>query len=265
MQKLILFFKGFIIGLGKIIPGLSGSILAVSMGVYEKALSCLNLKQAKWQESLSFLIPLGIGIGLAIMGFSQVILFFLEKNEMLTMCFFLGLLLGTLPSLFTNKVGFHKYDLFLIVIIIISLTIVFQKITFPEFTITSNSSYLWIFFLGMVDAFSMIVPGLSGTALFLMLGSYTYILKLFANPFQDILAISCFLIGFIFCFLLMAKLLQYLFKHHERKTWVVIFSFILFSFWELLLQIPFTFNFFLILEGILAILIGFLIIQWLPE
>ena len=41
MPYLILFLKGFIIGIGKIIPGVSGSVLAVSMGVYEKSLDYL--------------------------------------------------------------------------------------------------------------------------------------------------------------------------------------------------------------------------------
>ena len=38
LQKLILFFKGFLIGIGKIIPGVSGSVLAISFGVYEESL-----------------------------------------------------------------------------------------------------------------------------------------------------------------------------------------------------------------------------------
>ena len=46
MPYLILFFKGFIIGIGKIIPGVSGSMLAVCMGIYEQALNYLaNLEK----------------------------------------------------------------------------------------------------------------------------------------------------------------------------------------------------------------------------
>ena len=47
------------------------------------------------------------------------------------------------------------------------------------FQITNRLSYLWIVFLGMIDALSMIIPGLSGTAIYLMLGSYSFILNLF--------------------------------------------------------------------------------------
>ena len=34
-------FKGFIIGIGKIIPGVSGSMLAILLGVYERALAII--------------------------------------------------------------------------------------------------------------------------------------------------------------------------------------------------------------------------------
>ena len=95
MPHLILFFKGFIIGIGKIIPGVSGSILAVGLGVYEKALDYLVNWKEKKQESLKFLVPLGLGVALAIVVFSKIILVFLNIYPLLTLSLFWGLLLGT--------------------------------------------------------------------------------------------------------------------------------------------------------------------------
>ena len=34
--------KGFIIGIGKIIPGVSGSVLAITLGVYDKSVEYIN-------------------------------------------------------------------------------------------------------------------------------------------------------------------------------------------------------------------------------
>ena len=42
MNDLKLILQGFIIGIGKIIPGVSGAMFAMMFGVYEKA---LNIKQ----------------------------------------------------------------------------------------------------------------------------------------------------------------------------------------------------------------------------
>ena len=121
MPYLILFFKGFIIGIGKIMPGVSGSMLAVCMGIYEQALNYLANFRKNIKDSLNFLIPLGLGILLAILLFSKIILFFLNIFPLATMSLFFGLLLGTIPCLKT-KIKFKLKD-YLFIIIIISILI----------------------------------------------------------------------------------------------------------------------------------------------
>ena len=255
MSQLILFFKGFIIGIGKIIPGVSGCVLAVLMGVYEQALDYLVNFNKKMKESLSFLGPLALGIFLAIMLFSKIILYFWENYNLSTMCFFFGLLVGSIPSL-KKKVKLEFKDYLFIFFLIFIMFVLSSNIELSNFAINSNWSYLWIVFLGMIDALSMIIPGLSGTALYLMLGSYNFILSLFSNPFKNILASLSFLIGFIFSFLLLAKLLNYLFKKNYHFTWVMIMAFILFSLITFFGQIPLMFNVSLIIEAIIFIILG---------
>ena len=173
MAYLILFFKGFIIGIGKIIPGVSGSILAVGLGVYEKALDYLVNWKEKKQESLKFLVPLGLGVALAIVVFSKIILVFLNIYPLLTLSLFWGLLLGTAFKVVKKiQLTFKDY------IIIFSLAGLFlfltKNISLPNFVIKMNIDYLWVIILGVLDAISMIIPGLSGTALYVMLGSYKF-------------------------------------------------------------------------------------------
>ena len=259
MPYLILFFKGFIIGIGKIIPGVSGSLLAVSMGIYEKSLYYLANFRQKIKESLNFLIPLGLGIFLAILTFSKIIKFFIERFPLITLSFFLGLLIGTIPNL-KNKIKFQIKDYLAIILLISIFLILSSKIMLPIFKISNNLSYLWIIFLGMIDALSMIIPGLSGTAIYLMLGSYSFVLNLFSNPLSNILATICFIIGFILAFLLLAKLLDYLFKKNNHLTWLVIFAFILYSLIIFGSEIPFNSSsiimaIFFIIAGIILVLL----------
>ena len=42
MENLFLFLKGLIIGLGKVIPGVSGSLLAILFHVYDEAILAFN-------------------------------------------------------------------------------------------------------------------------------------------------------------------------------------------------------------------------------
>ena len=67
------FFKGFIIGIGKIIPGVSGAMLAAIMGVYDKALYYICNFRKNIKESIKYLSPIAVGILLSIILFSALI------------------------------------------------------------------------------------------------------------------------------------------------------------------------------------------------
>ena len=85
------FFKGFIIGIGKIIPGVSGAMLAAIMGVYDKALYYICNFRKNIKESIKYLSPIAVGILLSIILFSKVISICLDKYYVITMFFFIGL------------------------------------------------------------------------------------------------------------------------------------------------------------------------------
>ena len=91
--------KGFIIGIGKIIPGVSGSVLAITLGVYDKSVEYINNFKHNKKESLKYLLPLGIGIIISIIIFSKIITILLDKYYQINMLFFIGLIIGGLPEI----------------------------------------------------------------------------------------------------------------------------------------------------------------------
>ena len=138
-------------------------------------------------------------------------------------------------------------------------------VNLPTFTIQSHFSYFWIIFLGAIDALSMIIPGLSGTALFLILGSYPFILQLFSNPFANIFATFSFGIGFLITFFLMAKFLNYCFSYHSKTTWKVIFSLIIFSILEFIMEIPVNWQFSTLIISLFFFFVGLYLIKYVPD
>lgn len=94
--------KGIIVGIGGIAPGLSGSVLLVILGLYQKALNAISTLFKNFKKNIAFLIPLIIGFGIGVLIFSKVVDFFLNNFEMQTRFTFLGLVLGTIP-LFLKK------------------------------------------------------------------------------------------------------------------------------------------------------------------
>lgn len=236
MASLILFFKGFIIGVGKIIPGVSGSVLAISLGVYEEAMKRIDSLFRSFRENIRYLMPLAFGILLAVLLGSNVILYCLEHYYLYTMSLFVGLILGTLPGLI-KKQHFQSKDWIFIVLVFLFMYVIYNSIVLPEFVPTNSLfTYLYIVFLGFLDAATTIMPGISGTATYMVLGSYNFILKLFANPFGQIFFAVLFGLGLIIGFVLMIKFVNFCFSKYAHQTWCVIIAFLLSSLYFLFLK-----------------------------
>ena len=82
--------KGLLIGIGKIIPGLSGTIMMISFGLYDKAISAITNFYKDIKNNLLFLINIGIGIVIGIVMFSRVINYFIVNCYIYTMSLFIG-------------------------------------------------------------------------------------------------------------------------------------------------------------------------------
>ena len=107
---MITLLKGIVVGMGGIAPGLSGSVLLVIFGLYERAINSVSTLFKSFKKNIAFLFPLLLGFGIGILLFSKVIDFFLESFEMQTRFTFLGLVLGTVPLFYkeVKKNGFSK-------------------------------------------------------------------------------------------------------------------------------------------------------------
>lgn len=265
MNHLVLIIKGFIIGIGKVIPGVSGSLIAVSLGIYEEAIEAISKFFKNFYKNIIFLGTVAIGILLAIIFGSKVINYLLIISYVPTMLLFTGLIIGTVPSIFKNiSINCkNKYVyIFISALIILSL----EFINFNNNYLPSNnlSDYIYILVLGLIDAITMVVPGVSGTAIFIIMGSYSFILTLFGNALNIDYVINniwyyvFFAIGLIMGVIFISKLMAYLFKKNTNEVYMIIVGFSLSSIILLLKNILILqYNFYELLIGILLFIIGF--------
>lgn len=251
--KLIL--KGFIVGLGKIIPGVSGSMLAITLGIYESILEAVTNFFSSPKQHAKLLFNFGLGVFLAIIFFSKLILFLLNNYYESTMYLFLGLIVGTLLP-FTKELKWNLKN-FLLFLIFLSLTFILSiKTTNINFIFTGTiTDYIYTSILGMIDAFTSIIPGISGTAIFLLLGVYEYILKILSNPFSFPFVI--YGVGMLFGIVIVCYLMNYLLKHKKEETHIVIFAFMVSSLGILILGIKSFFNGFMLLIFLVGAIIGY--------
>ena len=112
MKNISLIIKGFFIGVGKIIPGVSGSLLAITMGIYDKLMNSIGNFFCNIKENIKFLMPVLIGVSMAIILMSKLIFSMLDKYYVITMLFFIGIIAGGIPSLIkkVKKYNFKKED-----------------------------------------------------------------------------------------------------------------------------------------------------------
>lgn len=178
-ERIIDFIKGVIIGIANIMPGFSGGIMAVSFNVYDRIIGAVSnffshpIKTIKdvWAIALGGVV----GIIIAILSISLL----LEYFPIPTIMLFTGLIVGSVPTIF-DKVKAKHYKIsqiiafFLGILIIIGIPLLAQKRT-VNITEVDPMLLIILFFLGIVAAMTMVIPGVSGSLILLAFGYYIYI------------------------------------------------------------------------------------------
>lgn len=176
------FFKGIIVGLGGVAPGLSGSVLLIIFGFYQKTLDALGGLLTDFRKNLRFLAPLVAGMVLGVLLFSRLIDFFLNRYEMPTRFCFLGLILGTLPMVWqeVKKEGFSRKYYAVIALAALAGTWFFtvNPNAFPQVT---TPSLLQKLLLGVAVAATAIIPGVDPAVFLSTLGFYEMYVAALAN------------------------------------------------------------------------------------
>ena len=109
-----LFLMGFLIGIGKIIPGVSGAMIAVSFGIYDKLINAVTNFFDDKKNNFKYLLLVGSGILLSIVFFSNIIKYLIDSYCLIIMMLFVGLIVGGTYSFSKNI----KYSLKNILVII---------------------------------------------------------------------------------------------------------------------------------------------------
>ena len=220
---MINFFKGIIVGIGGIAPGLSGSVLLVILGLYQKTIDAIGTIFKNFKKNVTFLFPLFLGFGVGVILFSKVVDFLLENYEMYTRFAFLGLVLGTIPLFYkeVKKEGFSKKYYILIAIAAIAgfSLFYFNKNLFPTIT---NPNIFQSVLLGVAVAGSSIVPGVDSAVILSSLGLYELYVGSLADFNLQVLIPAG--VGLVIGALVISFLINKLIKRFYTGTFSIIFG-----------------------------------------
>ena len=219
-KTIVIFIKGLIIGLAKIIPGVSGAVIAISLGVYEKGLQSLS-KFTK--ESVKFLLNIGSGILISMILFSKMVIYLLDNYSLPTMLLFIGLIIGGSTEI-KKEVNISNKKNFIIFIISLIFLLILSKLAGNNVIVLHKNIHSY---------FSTVVPGISGTALLMIYGYYNIIMKsistifIFKNISTNLFILSAYSLGMLVGIITFSKIITYFFNKHRSETYSVIFGFII--------------------------------------
>ena len=176
-DKIILVLKGMIIGVANIIPGVSGGTLMIILGLYEEVINTISHFFKNFKKNLKFIIPLALGMILAILLLSKLISMCLEKYPFPTTLFFVGLILGGLPLLWNKaKASKRRIGNWLVFTITFLIVLTFAFLKSGDLIVDLNNltplGYITLFIVGIISAATMVIPGISGSFVLMLLGYY---------------------------------------------------------------------------------------------
>ena len=217
-----LFFKGFIIGMAKVIPGVSGAMIAVSFNLYDKFIDAITNFFDDWKNNLKFLLIVGSGILLSIVSFSNIIRYFINDYYLEMMMLFIGLIVGGTYN-FSKKIEYKLNSIFIIMITVLIVSGIGLINSNNNYSLVGGvGDYLMFFLGGIIEVFSSIVPGISGTAIYMLFGIYDNILMIFSNIFNisfvidNILIYISYGIGLFISFIFFSILINFLIKKYRN-------------------------------------------------
>lgn len=173
LKAILWIVQGCIVGIGAILPGVSGGTLCYAFGIYDQILEVLSSPLKGLKKHWRMLIFVFLGVAIGFVCFAGVMDWLLGLNQSVVFCVFVGLIIGTLPELWKDagKQGRTKFSILSLLISFVAVSAVFYifanvwKLTVPA------NTFGWLI-CGLFWGLGFIVPGLSSSTLLIFFGIY---------------------------------------------------------------------------------------------
>ncbi len=205
--------QGILIGAGAILPGISGGVLCVVFGIYRPMMALLAHPKENLHRYGKMLLPVGIGWVFGFLIFAWIIKALFDISETMAVILFIGLIAGTLPSLYreAGKYGRTKsgYAGMIIGFIVLFSFLCWVQHT-PNVDITPSSG--WFLFCGILWGFSTIIPGMTSSSILISLGLFEPLVN--GMVAMDLGVIVPSLLGIVVIVVALSRAVNALFQKH---------------------------------------------------
>lgn len=225
------FLVSILIGIGVVLPGVSGSAIAILVGIYDKVLTVLNDSSIRAVKKIIILFPVIIGIMVGVVIFGNTLLKIYEYYEFQMKYIFIGLIFGGVPILVNelkDKGGILKMKPLIFSVIFSLLLIVIPSVI--SYDNVSDLNPIKLFIAGILYISGKIIPGISSSFFMMLLGMYEKVLLMLSGPFSlsyfEWISLIPFIIGIIVGAIILIKVVNYLFNKYLSLTYSIIIGFV---------------------------------------
>ena len=232
------------IGIANIIPGFSGGTMAVILKVYERLISALSEIASKPFKVIKEVWALVVGIVLGVVVASFTIIYALEKFPIQTIMFFVGLIIGSIPTIVKNikeegikeeqKLRIKWVDVLSFVICVAVMIFLPLADTGIDVQKVNLATLSVVFIMGIISAGAMIIPGVSGSLILMLFGYYILIVGNIKTVLENlmsfnfvgmkngILILIFFALGAVVGLIGISKLIKFLLKKWPKTVYIAI-------------------------------------------
>ncbi len=218
----IVFFEAMLIGVGGILPGVSGGVLCVIFGFYKPLVDTLADPLHRLVPNLYIILPLALGSAAGFLCLAGLVADFMEANSTLATCVFVGLIIGTLPDMWhdAGKTKRTKASWSALIFTTVLFLSFFMYLKLGR-GINIEPNIIWYFLCGVIWGISIVVPGLSSSSTLIFLGLYHPMVNGVSELRLDVLL--PILIGIVLTIILLSRFVKNLYeRHHSVASHIII-------------------------------------------
>ena len=219
---------GFLIGAGAILPGVSGGVLAVVFDIYRPFMEVLTHPRTAVPKYWKWFPPIALGWCAGFLGFAKGIAAAMNLSDAVTVWLFIGLIVGTVPSLFREagkegRCAASWLSMLACAAAVFAGLFYVSRVVHVEVT----PNFWWYNFCGVLWGAGVVIPGMTSSSVMMALGLYQPMLEGLAH--LDLLVLSACLPGLVLSVALLARLVSWFFRRYYSVAFHGILGFVIAS------------------------------------
>ncbi len=204
---------GALIGVGAILPGVSGGVLAVVFDVYRPMMEILTHPRRALPRYWRMFALIGAGAAAGFLGFARGLAAVYEYSDTVAVWLFIGLIAGTVPALM-KEAGKEGRCCASYISMALCAAAMFSGLFYVRHVAHTvvEPNFWWYNFCGALIGMGVVIPGMTSSPVMMALGLYQPLLEGLSH--MDVAVISACLPGMLVTIALLARLVTWMFQKH---------------------------------------------------